>query len=190
MSNLFDILFFVLFLLFVVFIFILFKKISLVKENSVRVQKLLKLNKKSEFNKKCKLHSNITHYVKKKEEVATLDIIEVFSEIFLSNFNNVLINFENVYNNEINYAIYKKKFLSINDTTGKDFVRLTKLNNFLFKKIENFLFRILKIKPVVNTKIKLTIRYDGMKEKNTYKNTKVFTYDEIRKIYKDNIKDE
>lgn len=185
MNNLIIVLVVVIFLLIVVGLLFLLKKISLVKENSVKVLKVIKLNNNFNFVKNCKKRILIYHYVTKKEEISKIEIENVLKELFFDNTNNVLVNFENVLKNEEEYVSYEKKYYNIKDKTGRDFVKLTNLSEKNFKFIEAKLFKMYKEKPIVKTKIKLIVKFDGLKDEHTYKKDKVFNFEELKTIYND-----
>lgn len=167
----------------IVALILLLKKISLVKENSVKFQKLEKLNDNFEFIKNCKKSIKVTNFVTKKEEISKLDIDEVMENLFFDNTNNILVNFESIFKNEEDYLVYDKKYSNIKDKTGKDFIKLTNLSDSNFKFIENKLFKMYKQKPILKTKIKLSIKFDGLDGNHEYKKSKTYSYNDIKKIY-------
>ncbi len=159
------------------------KKVALVKENSVKYQKLVKLNQSFEFIKNVKKTIEVTNFVTKKEEISKIDIDLVMKNLFFDNTNNTLVNFESVLRNETEYEKYLKKYNAINDKTGPDFIKLTNLsdNNFTF--LENRLFKMHKLSPLVKTKVKLTIKFDGLKGESEYKKDKTYRYEDLKNLY-------
>lgn len=183
MNLLLKIILIVIIILIIVGILFLLKKISMVKENSAKYQKLEKLNDNFDFIKNCKKVIKITHYVTKKEEISKLNIDDVLKELFLDNTNNALINFENVYKNENNFSSYEKKYKAIKDKTSSDLIKITNLSDRNFKFIENKLFKSSKANPTIKTKIKLSIKFDGLKGEHEYKKEKTFNYSDLISIY-------
>lgn len=185
MNNLVIVLIVLIFLLIAIGIYWFLKKISLVKENSVKVQKLFKLNGNFKFVKNCKKGICIIYYVTKKEEISKMNIDEVLKDLFWDNTNNVLVNFESIYKNDESNVSYEKKYNAIKDKTGKDFIKLTNLSDKNFKIIENKLFKMYKLKPIVKTKIKLIVKFDGLKDEHQYKKSKLFTYNDLLSVYEE-----
>lgn len=186
MNNVAWIIVFIIIILIVLSVIVLRKKISLMNENSVKLKKLDKLNKSFEYTKKAQNFIKITHFVTKKEELSKINIDEVLSDLFLDNVSNSLINFKNIYQNDKNYVVYEKKYSDITDKTKEDIIKLTNLSPKMFVFLEKRLFNIRKIKPIIKTKIKLTIKYDGLNGENEYKKEKTFSYKELINIYEVN----
>ncbi len=178
---------YVLIALIVVSLIILFgklkKTISLVKENSAKYIKLDKLNKISKFNENVRKKINIDYFVKSKTELSQINFDELIINLLQDNVNNSYLNLKATMENEKKYDSYLKKYNAIDDVTEAEIIAVTNIKLKTFNALENRLFKKNKIKPVVNTKVIVTAKFDTPKGENKYQKERVFKYDDLKNYY-------
>ncbi|MFI3260414.1 MAG: hypothetical protein R3Y13_01720 [bacterium] len=164
------------------------KKVSLVKENSAKLRRLDELNRSFDYSKKVKKNLNIIHYVTDKETLTNMNTDEIFKDLFLSNLNNSLMNFESVKKNEEDYFLYECKYNNLEEKTQNEIIKLTGLSKGMFNFLEKKIYKSRKKVPTVSTKITFNVKYDSLKGENKYKVKKVYTYLDLCDIYSQNKK--
>lgn len=166
-----------------ILVIVLLKKISLIRENSEALQRLAKINSDANFFGNVKKKILLTHYALEKENLSKLDIDAVLKELFLDNASNSFLNFELVYKNELEFNSYEKKYNVIKIKHNPDLIKLTNTSEGVFKFLEKRLLKMGKLKPVIKTKIKLLVKYDGLNGENKYKKDKTYSYNDLAELY-------
>ncbi len=174
----------ILILFIIVFLIYSKRKISLVKENSLKLNKVLKLNENYKFHKNVKDKKESNYFVKSKTDLSKINLDDVLlDEIFFDNVDNVYMNLKYVIDNEEKYEVYSKKYNAINDVTDPEIIAVTniKLKNFLF--LEKRLYKKYKLKPVTSMKFNLIAKFSSPKGDNKYQKNKSYKYDELKTYY-------
>ncbi len=168
----------------ILFVLIRLKKmIGLVKENSVRYKKLVKLNNTYKFHTNVKKSIDVVHFVKSKTELSKLSLNELIVDLFSDNVNNTFLNTKYVMDNENKYELYLKKYNAIDDVTGSEIIAVTNIKLKTFNYLEKELFKKGKLKPLTKTKVSLTAKFDTPKGENKYQKSENFKYDEVKNIF-------
>ncbi len=166
------------------FLFFKYKKYeSLVKENSVKLIKLKKLNSSYSFNENVKKKITIDHYVMSKTELSKVNFSELIIQLISDNTQNIKLNLEYITENEGKFEVYSKKYNAIDDVTPGDVISITNMKLKTFNFLENKFFKINKLKPVVSFKVVISAKFEESKGKNKYHKEHTFSYSDLKKYY-------
>lgn len=173
-----------LFLIIIILIYLflsLFIKFVIVYRKSELIKKLRKLNKNYKFNNHVKPNQKIKYFISDCDLIKKGKLDDIFKGIFLDNFNNSFVNFNNVKFNDDLYSDYIKEYKKLNSKTKAKILGKSGLSEKNFYKIEKILFKIKKLNPIVSVKIKFILIYNDLNGKK-FKKSKNFLYNDIKNL--------
>ncbi len=160
------------------------KLASLVKENSAKYIKLRKLNEEFKFHKNVKKEIDINHFAVSKTDLSKLILNELLVEMFRDNTNNIDLNMKYVLENEKKYNNYLNRYNAIDDKTTLEIISVTNMKPKTFEFLENRLFKMAKLNPIVKTKVNIIAKFDTPKGENKYQKKKTYSFGELKDYYK------